>query len=658
MISKDTIDKIFDAVIIEEVVGDFVNLKKSGTSYKGKSPFTNEKTPSFYVVPHKGIYKCFSSGKGGNAISFLMEHEKYSYPEALRWAADKYGIEIEEDKQTNEQLQHKSERESLAIVNTYAQKYFTEQMLNTDEGKSIGLGYFKERGYNLATTDKFLLGYCSDKWGSFTTEAIEKGYDIEYLLKSGLTKEKDGNRFDFFRGRVIFPIRNISGKVIAFGARTLRSDKKIAKYYNSPESELYHKSKTLYGLYLAKNSIVKEDNCYLVEGYTDVISLHQAGIENVVASAGTSLTEDQIRKIKRYTQQITILYDGDSAGIKASFRGIDMILIQGMNVRIVLFPDGDDPDSFSMKHPEEVVAKYLKEEAKDFIVFKTDLLLGEAKDDPIKRAGLIKEIVKTISIIPDPVKRQVYLQECSKILSIDEDVLIQELNQDIRQNLNKKQRKHDQEKRRGGDSGPPPVDIPDFDAMMHGKLLKKEILDLDHQEKDVVRLLINYGRHIINFKLEEDQFFTTTVSEYLLGEIDNDDINFNNPLLDRIVKEYLNFLHKDEFPPDRYFVNHQDIDISGITSDLIASQYELSKNWTLRHKIYPESEESLLPKALQDALHRLKLRKVQLMMRDVNQKISEGGVAEEDITYLLRKKILLDRAKVVLSNYFGSVIIN
>lgn len=652
MISKDTIDKIFDAAVIEEIVGEFVNLKKSGTSYKGFSPFTNEKTPSFYVVPHKGIYKCFSSGKGGNAINFLMEHEKFSYPEALRWVADKYGIEIEEDERTEEQIQQKSERESLAIVNAFAQKYFTEQMLNTDEGKSIGLGYFKERGYNLATTDKFLLGYCPDKWDAFTQEALSKGYEIKYLLKSGLSKEKNGNYYDFFRGRVIFPIRNISGKVIAFGARTLRSDKKIAKYYNSPESELYNKSNTLYGLYVSKSTIVKEDNCYLVEGYTDVISLHQAGITNVVASAGTSLTEGQIRKIKRYTQQITILYDGDSAGIKASFRGIDMILSQGMNVRIVLFPDGDDPDSYSMKHSEEEVAAFLHENAKDFIVFKTDLLLADAQDDPIKRAGLIKEIVKTIALIPDPVKRQVYIQECSKILEIDENILIQELNQDIRQNLTKRSK---QERKNNPSAGLPPVAIPDFDAMIHGKQFKKEILDIEHQERDMIRLLVNYGKHIVRFKTNENEEFTTTVSEFLLSELESDQIEFRHPALDRMKEEYLDFLHRGEFPPDRYFVNHPDLEISQITSDLVASQYELSRNWTLRHKIYPESEESKLPKALQDALHRLKLRKVQLMMRDINQKIAQG---EEDIPFLLRKKILLDRAKVVLSDYFGSVIIN
>lgn len=655
MISKDTIDKIFDAAIIEEVVGDFVNLKKSGTSYKGHSPFTNEKTPSFYVVPHKGIYKCFSSGKGGNSISFLMEHEKFSYPEALRWVADKYGIEIEEDEQTNEQLQQKSERESLAIVNTYAQKYFTEQMFNTDEGKSIGLGYFKERGFSTPTIDKFLLGYCQEDWGAFTKEALKKGYDIEFLLKSGLTKEKNGNQYDFFRGRVTFPIRNISGKIIAFGARTLRSDKKIAKYYNSPESELYNKSKTLYGLYLAKSTIVKEDNCYLVEGYTDVISLHQAGIENVVASAGTSLTEDQIRKIKRYTQQITILYDGDSAGIRASFRGIDMILKQGMNVRVVLFPDGDDPDSFAMKNPEEEVSRYLTEEAKDFIVFKTDILLEDAKNDPIKRAGLIKEIVATIAIIPDPVKRQVYLQECSKILEISEDVLIQELNQDIRKNLTK-----DKKKQKNSDTnfGPPPIDIPDFDSMIHGSKFKKEILDVKHQEKDLVRLLINYGKHIIKFKISDEEEFTTTVSEYLLTELDDDQIEFRDEVLNKIIQEYIDYLKKGEFPPQRYFVNHPDMKISQVTSDLISSQYELSKNWTLRHKIYPESEEEKLQKAMQDSMHRLKLRKVQLMMRDVNEKIAQIGESEEDISYLLRQKILLDRAKIVLSKYFGSVIIN
>ncbi len=350
MISRATIDKIYQAAIIEDVVGEFVHLKRSGSAFKGLSPFANEKTPSFFVVPAKGIYKDFSSGKGGNVIDFLMQHEKLSYPEALRWLAARYQIEIEEDAQSDEQQQEKSEREQLSIVSEFANRFFQQQMHETEDGRNIGRSYFEERGFREDIIKKFQLGYCPDKWDSMTKAALEAGYNLEYLKKAGLTRERDGAAYDFFRGRVMFPIHNISGKVIAFGGRTLKAEKDIAKYFNSPESELYIKSNVLYGLHLAKNSIVKNDMCYLVEGYTDVVSMHQAGVENVVSSSGTSLTEGQIRLIRRYTQNITILYDGDSAGIKASFRGIDMILKEGMNFRVLLFPDGDDPDRFSRKH--------------------------------------------------------------------------------------------------------------------------------------------------------------------------------------------------------------------------------------------------------------------------------------------------------------------
>ena len=404
MISRSTIDRIFQAIIVEDVIGEFVHLKKSGSSYRGLSPFVNEKTPSFFVVPSKGIYKDFSSGKGGNAIDFLMQHEKLTYPEALRWLANRYNIEIEEESQTEEQKAEKSEREQLSVVTEFANKYFQDQMYNTEMGRAIGLSYFESRGFREDTLKKFQLGYCPDGWDKMSQAALSAGHSFTYLLKTGLTREKDGSPYDFFRGRVMFPIHNVSGKVIAFGGRTLKAEKDIAKYFNSPESDLYHKSNTLYGLHLAKNAMVKEDNCFLVEGYTDVIALHQAGVENVVASSGTSLTEGQIRLIRRFTQNITILYDGDKAGIKASFRGIDMILKEGLNVRVATFPDGDDPDSYSRKHSSEEIQQYVKENAKDFIRYKTALLLEEVGNDPIKKAGLIRGIVDSIALIPDAIK--------------------------------------------------------------------------------------------------------------------------------------------------------------------------------------------------------------------------------------------------------------
>ena len=397
MISRDTIQTIIETARVEEVVGDFVTLRKRGVNMIGLCPFHNEKTPSFTVSPVKGIYKCFGCGKAGNSVNFVMEHEHYTYPEALRFLAKKYSIEIEEEEQTPEQLQEINEKESLYAVTAFAQKFFTECLFNTEEGKSIGLTYFKDRGFREHIMEHFQLGYSPDAWEAFTNNAIQNGYSPDYLVKSGLTIEKDGKRFDRFSARVIFPIHNLSGRVIGFGGRILKSEEKKAKYINSPESDIYNKSQVLYGIYFAKNAIIKKDNCYLVEGYTDVISLFQAGFENVVASSGTSLTTDQIRLIKRYTPNITILYDGDEAGLKASFRGIDMILEQGMNVKIVMFPDGEDPDSFVRNHRSIEVEEFLGKEARDFIRFKTNILIKEAQDDPIKKAGLIKEIVQSIS---------------------------------------------------------------------------------------------------------------------------------------------------------------------------------------------------------------------------------------------------------------------
>ena len=390
MINKQTIDRIFDALIIEDIVGEFVHLKKAGANFKARSPFTDEKTPSFYVSPSKGIFKCFSTGKGGNAITFLMEHEKMTYPEALRWAANKYGIEIIEEKLTEEQEEQQNDRESLGIVVAFAEKYFMNHLHDSEEGKAIGLSYFYERGFREEIIRKFNLGYCPDKGHQFTKTALERGYKLKYLLDSGLSKDMGGQPFDFYKGRVIFPIHNVSGKVIGFGGRTLKKDKKTAKYFNSPENDLYNKSRVLYGLYQAKNAILKQEECYLVEGYTDVIALHQNGIENVVSSSGTSLTDGQIKLIKRYTPNITILFDGDAAGIKAAFRGIDLLLKNGMNVKVVLFPEGEDPDSYSKRLSTEEFAKFLEENSKDFMVFKTDLLLSESKNDPIKKAELIR----------------------------------------------------------------------------------------------------------------------------------------------------------------------------------------------------------------------------------------------------------------------------
>ena len=428
MIPQDIIQEIIETSRIEEVIGEFVQLKKSGANYKGLSPFVQEKSPSFMVSPVKQIFKDFSSGKGGNVVSFIMEHEHYTYPEALRYLAGKYNIAIPEIERTAEDIAQANEKESIYLVSNYANEYFQKKMHETKEGKDIGLSYFHERGFTEETIKKFQLGYSPNEWGAFTKTAIKEGYKLEFLEKSGLSIVKEDKQFDRFKGRVMFPIHNLSGRVLGFGGRILTQDKKAAKYINSPESEIYHKSKVLYGLFYAKKGIVTNDNCMLVEGYTDVISMHQSGISNVVASSGTALTTEQIRLIGRYTKNITILFDGDSAGIRASFRGIDMILEQDMNVKVVLFPDGEDPDSYAKAHSTEELNQFLTDNSQDFIRFKTSMLVEETKNDPIKRAGLIKDIVTSISKIPDHIKRSVYLQECSSLLNIDEASLITELN--------------------------------------------------------------------------------------------------------------------------------------------------------------------------------------------------------------------------------------
>jgi DNA primase len=638
------------AAVIEEVVSDFVQLKKSGSSYRGRSPFSNEKTPSFFVVPSKNIYKDFSSGKGGNVVDFLMQHEKLSYPEALRWLASKYKIEIEEDQATEQEALEKSEREQLSIVTEFAAKYFQEQLLENEEGRAIGLSYFQERGFREDIIAKFQLGYCPDKWDSMTKAALEKSYSLEYLVKAGLTRERDGVPYDFFRGRVMFPIHNVSGKVIAFGGRTLKAEKEIAKYFNSPESELYIKSNVLYGLHLAKNAIVKGDVCFLCEGYTDVISMHQAGVENVVASSGTSLTENQIRLIRRYTQNITILYDGDSAGIKASFRGIDMILKEGMNVRIVLFPDGDDPDSFAKKHSSSEIQEFIAGSSKDFIAFKTSLLAEEAGNDPVKRAGLIRGIVDSIALIPDSITRSVYVQECSRLLNIQEQVLLTELNKIIVANF----------KKTGKENTP---DLPLLDETPADGLPGQSApeFSLYYQEKDLIRLLLSYGELPIeiSFTNEDghDEKLQVSVAEYFIGNLEQDEIVLETPVYQQIYSEYVEVIMKEFVPTAESFTHHKDQHISSETTNILVSQYEMSENWTLKHNVYPETEVMLLRKAAKDCIFKLKLQKVQSISRLLEKEIAEAGMDEEKLEPLLKEKILLDKTKAEIAKYFGSVIL-
>ena len=641
MISRDTIDKIYQVAIIEDVVGEFVRLKKAGSSYRGLSPFANEKTPSFYVVPSKGIYKDFSSGKGGNVVDFLMQHEKFSYPEALRWLAAKYNIEIEEDQQSAEEQKDKSEREQLSIVTEFAARYFHDQLLNTEDGKLIGYSYFEERGFRHDTIVKFQLGYCPDGWDKMTTAAIQQQYNVEYLLKTGLTRQREEKYYDFFRGRVMFPIHNVSGKVIAFGGRTLKAEKDIAKYFNSPESELYNKSNVLYGLFLAKNAIVKYDMCYMAEGYTDVISMHQAGIENVVSSSGTSLTEGQVRMIRRYTPNLTIIYDGDAAGIKASLRGIDMVLAEGMNVRLVLLPDGDDPDSFARKHTAEEFNSYVAEHSRNFIEFKTALLKEEAGKDPLKRADMIRSIAESISKIPDQIKRLVFVQESARILGVKEDMLMQEIARMLLQ--------------RGAKSpipDQPTESIPD--EVIPDDTQELNEISLYYQERDIIRLLLNYANHTIMVPSKEfgegGKDENMKLGEYILHNLENDELRPEDGVLNKIYLEFLSRLNDSDFPESIYFTQHADMNISSSASNLLIERHVLS-DWEKR-EIYPIKEESQLYIAASESLFEYRMKFLTREIVKVTNQLSENP----DDDSLMLAKIHLDQQRFALSNIRRRVI--
>ncbi|MDG1175334.1 MAG: DNA primase [Flavobacteriales bacterium] len=650
MISQDTIASILDSARVEEVVGDYVTLKKRGVNLIGNCPFHDEKSPSFTVSSTKGIYKCFGCGKAGNSVNFMMDHEQMTYPEALRYLANKYNIEIEEKEQSPEQMQAQSSRESLQIVNSYAQKFFSNQLLNSDEGKSIALSYFKERGYSIETIEKFHLGYNPSKWDSFTSSAIKEGYKEEYLLKAGLTKGEPSKRFDFFKGRVMFPIHNITGRVIAFGGRILTNDKKTAKYFNSPETELYNKSKVLYGLYFAKKDIVKLDNCLLVEGYTDVISMHQRGIENVVSSSGTSLTADQIKLIKRYTPNITILFDGDVAGIKASFRGIDMILKEGLNVKVVLFPDGEDPDSIAKKMSKPEIDDFISTNSKDFIRFKSDLLLDDAKNDPIKKAELVKDILSTVSVITDEVKRSIYMSECSSRFGIAEKALYNELNKILRNNF--------KTERRGNDYSRGEVEV--FEYKEEPKAERKYgETDLEYLEKDLIRLLVNYGEKEVVFfqesEGEEKEEVTITVSDYIVHTLENDEIKFSKSVYQKIFDHYSKLVHDEKPIEVRSLMLNPDVEIVENVVSLSSQKYELSENWRVKHKIYVSTEDMNLKFALEHSVLALQLKKVEINIQDIQNKLKAGPDDEEvekllssQLTYIELKKVISDKLNRVI----------
>ena len=654
MIPKQTIDEIFEAVIIEDVVGEFVPLKKRGANFLGNCPFHNEKSPSFTVSPAKGIYKCFGCGKAGNSINFVMEHEHYSYPEALKFLARKYNIEVEEEELTDDQKEAADERESLYIVSNFAANYFKKQLHESDEGKAIGLSYFLERGFREDIIDKFQLGYNPDAWTAFTDEAEKSGHNLKYLDKSGLSIVKGEKKFDRFKGRVIFPIHNLSGRVLGFGGRILKSNDKAAKYLNSPESDIYHKSKVLYGIYYAKKAISQEDICYLVEGYTDVISLHQSGVENVVSSSGTSLTEGQIRLIKRFTANITILFDGDAAGIKASFRGIDMILQEGMNVRVVLFPDGEDPDSYAKNHSTDELKEYITKNAQDFIRFKTSVLIKDVGDDPIKKAELVKDIVGSIAIIPDQIKRSVYTKECSSLLDIPEQALINETNNILRKNISKATKKaHTQSLSE---------DIPDdafFPPEYQGQEEETPANDLAHWEYEVIRLLISFGD--LNMKVKtsnkKEEVVEQEVSSalYIVSGINNDGINFDNSTYQKVYDFYSGKLNAEEIPSHQDFINHPDKEISLFSIDIFSSRHELSPKWQ-EHKIFPVPEEKQLEIAVINTMDAFKLSKVnQLIFK--NQEKLKSQMSFEEMQVLLKEQSQLIKIKQQLAGKLGRIIL-
>ena len=616
----------------------------------GLCPFHNEKTPSFTVSPVKGIYKCFGCGKAGNSVNFVMEHEHYTYPEALKFLAKKYNIEIEEEERTPEQIHELNEKESLYAVSAFAQKFFTEQLLNTEEGKSIGLSYFKNRDLREHTIEQFQLGYSPDSWDAFTKHALKNGYNLEYLTKSGLTIDKNGNRFDRFSARVIFPIHNLSGRVIGFGGRILKSEEKKAKYVNSPESDIYNKSQALYGIYFAKNAIIKKDNCFLVEGYTDVISLFQAGFENVVASSGTSLTNDQIRLIKRYTLNITILYDGDEAGLKASFRGIDMILEQGMNVKIVMFPEGEDPDSYVRSHRTIEVEEFLTGNAKDFIQFKTSILLKDARNDPVKRAGLIKEIVQSIALIPDQIIRSVYVKECSVMMEMAEQTLMNELNK----NLRKKFRQANLQNL--------PEQILEAPGLQVEKQIEVNFNDTEYQEKDIIRLLLNYGQSEIEFEeLDENKRnikMPVNVANFIVNDLIGDEITFSNSTYQKIFDEYAEFISNDDLPDEKYFINHSSRKLSSTAIDLLTSPYELSDKWEIVARIEVLTEEKRLKNAIIHSVLSFKAKKIEQLIAENQQKLKKAEEKEhyEEIPEIMMRLKELKTISKDINKQLGRVI--
>ncbi|MCX6325649.1 MAG: DNA primase [Bacteroidia bacterium] len=626
MIDRSTIERILDAAQIVDVVQEFVPLKKRGANFLGLCPFHNEKTPSFTVSPSKEIFKCFGCGKVGNSVNFVMEHEHLTYPEALKYLAKKYHIEVVEKELSQEEIDKQNERESLLVVTAYAARQFTENLFQTDEGISVGLTYFKERGFRQDTLKKFEVGYSFEKRDAFSKKALEDGYKQDFLVKTGLSIQHEDRIFDRFSSRVMFPIHSLSGQVLGFGGRILKTDPKSAKYLNSPESEIYHKSRILYGIYQARKSISQEDKCYLVEGYTDVMSLHEANIENVVASSGTSLTQEQVRLIKRFTQNITILYDGDAAGIKASIRGIDLVLEEGMNVKIVLLPDSEDPDSYSKKVSHEEFLKFLKENETDFIRFKTQLLLAEANNDPVRKADLIRDVVKSIAVIPEAITRTVYIKECSTVLEVSEPILYHEVNKLRQQKSFQDRNKY-----------PGPEDLPVLPPVVI-KPVQREAVSY-YSEKEIIRLLLKFGG--VEFERsvnkEDGKEEVLTVSDYIVREIISDDLLFDDRVCAKIFADFRFHVEHGLITGDKQFVKHEDPEISSLSADLLSDSHELSRIWKDK-QTYVETEEMRLKEIVGDAVLKFKSDKIMIKRKEIMILLQEAVKANDTEKVLLLQK--------------------
>ena len=654
MISRETIDKVFETARVEEVIGDFVQLKRAGSNYKGLSPFSDERSPSFMVSPVKQIWKDFSSGKGGSVVTFLMEHEHFTYPEAIRFLANKYNIEIEETETSQEDKMEANEKESMYLVSEFAKTYFQETLLNSEEGKAIGLTYFKERGFTNQTIAKFGLGYSPETWDAFTKEALSKGYQLEFLEKVGLTiTREDGKHFDRFKGRVMFPIQSLSGRNLGFGGRILTNDKKAAKYLNSPESEIYHKSKVLYGIFHAKQAIAKQNNCYLVEGYTDVIQLHQAGIENVVASSGTALTPDQIRLINRLTKNITVLFDGDAAGLRASIRGIDLILEEGMNVKVCTFPDGDDPDSFARKNSYEDLVFYLENNAKDFIQFKASLLMNEAQNDPIKKADLIRDMVVSISKIPDRIKREVYIQECARIMDISEQVLQNTLAQLIQKDISEAGKKLKQEQKA-------------FEVVKDDIQVSRDRVDIVYAlERKIIEMLLLYGSLEADFEdyilkanddgemIEEKEINTTRVFERIFLSLHEDEVELANPIFKEIYNDLIGYFNQNEdFNIENYLMKLPSEHSQIVTDILMTEEKELLHNWETK-QIYVKKKTENVGQYVSETIISLREYLINKLIMDMMNNFTKEE--ESDLEELKSTINDYNKLKVNLTNKIGRI---